>query len=311
VFTHLTGWHWKLRPNTEGQEPRYAIQLANDDVWDSLRGHNVLGFIPLFPPALTSATDGPTSPSTLDNTVAVGADNLNPNPNPTPNPNSTVSQDHIAILDTTVGLNASTTGTSAGTNAGVGAGADTTPFPFIDKLSLPSDGQNIGIIIGTTLPALLLALAGAVALAIRHDRENREKEEEEAEDSDHPGGSVEGGCLSGCLCCCSADGGGAGRRLSPQEADNVMVRCVFSDRIWHSMMPLDPTHSSRASTALIVAIINHVETLKASAIRGPSSINSPMGSAYASSHNRTHTTYFDSHPSPGRSGSTRSMMLPY
>jgi hypothetical protein len=30
----------------------------------------------------------------------------------------------------------------------------------------------------------------------------------------------------------------------------------------HSRMPLDPTHSSRESTALTVAIINHVETLE-------------------------------------------------
>jgi hypothetical protein len=51
--------------------------------------------------------------------------------------------------------------------------------------------------------------------------------------------------------------------------------CAFSDRILHSRMPLDPTHvrlkllhacaqchSSRVSAPLIVATINHVETLK-------------------------------------------------
>jgi hypothetical protein len=42
------------------------------------------------------------------------------------------------------------------------------------------------------------------------------------------------------------------------------VRCAFSKRILHSRMPLDPTHSSRESTALTVVTINHAETLKES-----------------------------------------------
>jgi hypothetical protein len=57
------------------------------------------------------------------------------------------------------------------------------------------------------------------------------------------------------------------------------ARCAFSDRFFHSVMPLsfphmfarsehacgDQWHSSRESTALTVVIINHVETSKGSA----------------------------------------------
>jgi hypothetical protein len=65
----------------------------------------------------------------------------------------------------------------------------------------------------------------------------------------------------------------------PQHKVEFLVRCAFSDIILHSMMPLDPTHvrlwllhacdqwhSSREYTALIVVIINHVETLKGDSI---------------------------------------------
>jgi uncharacterized protein YdiU (UPF0061 family) len=62
---------------------------------------------------------------------------------------------------------------------------------------------------------------------------------------------------------------------SKNGSEVVPARCAISDRILHSRLPLDPTHvrltlfhacdqchSSRESTVLTVAIINHAQTLK-------------------------------------------------